>query len=411
MSKRAWLLGFSVASLFSGILLDLGDVVIRPFDLSISLLVFLYIAEISRKSEYRLKINKLLITIVTFYAITLVMAIPSGNISYMIKEGLQKLEFVFLALISIRWLRRDNVRRDFLRSLFVFIIIFCIWVLLWHILHGYYTRYKALGAGALVFGIAAIFVYSNILSIDSKKLVLSSLLTSLIVLTVLSGERKSWVGLLVGIIIMSIVVKWESVQARSKKYVSTFSRNIYVYIFFAGVVSILSLWFLYGESKYVAKQVDSFSEIPTAVINVDKSSYSQLKSNVPRAFLLKITVSSLKEKPFLGQGSGEFKKYHGNNIAVSSGRMGSHGVPFRVAVENGMVGLLAFAAIYILYYVKAKEVNYRNLRGNALLIYLLSVGLMSYGLVINLTKGGIEAYNDFFIVFPSALLLAIDRCR
>lgn len=85
-------------------------------------------------------------------------------------------------------------------------------------------------------------------------------------------------------------------------------------------------------------------------LKMDSLQTANYSSTENRVLLTKIAWEVLKQKPILGWGSGQFLKLVDNNLrfrAKYGDPIDSHGVLQKVAAENGIMGLMALAILFV----------------------------------------------------------------
>ncbi|MDD5031629.1 MAG: O-antigen ligase family protein [Patescibacteria group bacterium] len=186
----------------------------------------------------------------------------------------------------------------------------------------------------------------------------------------------------------------------------TFSRAAWLVLFLEAAIYLFYKSRRYGKKIILTLAVALIILSPLVVYMVKLQSQYEIgvSSTENRILMTEIAWQAFKEKPFFGQGAGEFINLVADNVrfrAKYGAPLDSHGLGQKILAENGLFGVLSFAAfvfcIFSLFYKSLKR--YKN---NLKLLLPLAVG--SFG--IFLFEFSNTSYYKGKLWLPIALTLA-----
>lgn len=397
VSLGKWM-GITSGLLFLPIEIKVG-IVLRPFDFLLLIGIFIGLVVAKKKSLvstfFSSTISLLYIYLASYIAINALFLNPAS----FIKEAIQQIEFmIFLYLIYAVFSRKES-RTAFLESFYVSIALMVSYTVIWHIANGHIVRYKVLHEPKYLFGFLSMILFTK--SFFNKKFTIPFLMS--LVFLLFSLERKGWVSFLFGMLVISY-------------YLFTYFKfrvriiRIYFSLFLVSVllVSIVAAGAFAGAdalSDQFADTGTAFTEFSLEDRDVDKVGS---QSNATRLYLLAFSLNSIRNKPLAGIGTDRFKEEN-EKIAKLMGEKkahGSHNEYQRIAVENGIPALLVYFSIWFISYRKisryVRVIKFTSAKEAT--EYLLIVGSLVYGAVINFFLGG-GATNKFFLALPVGMIM------
>jgi len=180
-------------------------------------------------------------------------------------------------------------------------------------------------------------------------------------------------------VFFTLALKYWFISIRSKRFINliviffvlillgTFSRAAWLVLLVQAII-----YFLYKNRQYAKKIIlplvlSLIVLTPLAYYMVKLQSQYEIgvSSTENRLLMTEISWQAFKEKPFFGQGAGEFINLVADNIrfrAQYGAPLDSHGLGQKILAENGVIGILAFAGfifgIFFLIYKALKK--YKN---------------------------------------------------
>ncbi|HNW19630.1 MAG TPA: O-antigen ligase family protein [bacterium] len=204
-----------------------------------------------------------------------------------------------------------------------------LWSLRWQDLHDAFFRVQPMA----IFGhwwlgsnhnlLAEFLVISNFFLLawgrfsknDRQRRILDIVFIISVVITLLTFSRAAWI-----VMIIQLVLWWLSINNRRQRIGWLLAAALLV-------VVITPLW-----------------------LKMDSLQTANYSSTENRVLLTQIAWEKVQQKPFLGWGSGQFLQLVDNNLrfrAKYGDPIDSHGVLQKVAAENGIIGLIALAILFV----------------------------------------------------------------
>ena len=379
------------ASIFSGIETSVGGVRVRLFDcLVVVTALYLTLTFFSRNLSINFDLRYLFV--VAPYGYLGVFTLFVGSTFVAAKELVQIGEFL-LVMMAAR-LAIESHEKLFFDSLRFGLWVIVVATTLTHLVDGQFTNYKTFGDPKLAFGYVAMLEVIRYRERGAGAIPLAIAIS----LTILAGDRKGWVGLLVGSISALVLSSRTKLVQRIR----------------VSILSILAVLLLVAtipfvdRTGYIERQFDSFVAVPSVFFGDSGiRSYTYLtmekQSDRSRLFTLAIALEVIEEEGFSGIGHGKFQQIMKSKGGGEKGYGHSfHNEYLMFAVVGGIVGLTLYVGViaYLLYLAL-----YSLQRGADSAVRNLS--LLLYGSSINLFLGG-GAVCMFFLFFPAALILATN---
>jgi hypothetical protein len=323
----------AVASLFSNAELIVWGAKLRPFDAFV-LVMFVQLV-LTHGLATRLPLGLMLCGL--FFAIHAASASMLGPGNFL-REGIQVgVVFVF-GTYFYNSLTADQLRRLLpLFSAILFIVM--LYNVFWHLHHGYYTGWKRLDAPKLAFLFVPLlltyFALKHREAHGSGTRLAIFLLPAILPILMLSGERKALLFYLMCCLVYVL---------KTRMLIRPTGMFALITTAFVAVASLPLLL----EIPYVAQQVDSMlAPLSTAKIQIYSSGeyVSESLSNAQRVFATRVGTEMFSSSPLVGVGTNGYQRIVMEQfeylpaILVKS----IHSEFLRTLVENGFLGLLAFA--------------------------------------------------------------------
>jgi O-antigen ligase len=190
----------------------------------------------------------------------------------------------------------------------------------YHLTQGVYTSYKLLDDPKAVFVLVPLMLLVlRRSSAPAAKVLLPLLLPVLIVITLLSGERKAYMLL-----------------ALVSPFLLNF-RSLSTYMLPLVLALAISAGLSLDRSGYVERQLNTFSQLA-------QGSTTKTISDDARSWALQHATQVFVDNPIIGVGTNGY----GDTVALSSNEnKAPHNEWLRVAADNGVVGLIFFAATLV----------------------------------------------------------------
>tara|TARA_R110002072_G_scaffold89232_4_gene199956 strand:- start:83182 stop:84456 length:1275 start_codon:yes stop_codon:yes gene_type:complete len=390
------LLTIAISTLFIELETTIAGIKIRPFD-GVLILILIYVFISPGYKAQRAKIihtlgHPICMSFLFYLSYQFFNGVLLGSATSSVKELIQASEFLILALLVSSILTSGESRQKSLKVLIICLGIIVIANTAAHIFNGRFSGFKDFGDPKYAYGIFATLMVGVAMTGGNlrSRTFLFSLLACLILL-VLSGERKGWLGFVFALIAMAAAADYIRVK--------TFAKVAIVSIL---LVAPLSLWL--SQFTYIQRQVSSIEQLFSIVTDGEISqaqSYETTISNQARLFIWNFSISQIEEHPIVGIGTERFrpiiqKLEIPNNLAP-----GAHNEYLRVQVENGIVGLtmlLIFQAAVLRTLYQLRLTHRKE--------YVVGIGAFTYGSVVNFFMGGGDALNQFYFIFPAIIALS-----
>lgn len=397
------LFGILTASLFLGVELKAGGVLVRPFDFALVVLLAYAAMTLPRSILFRAVKRPVFVwLLVVLMMIEVVNSLFLVSISSFVKETLQNIEhLIFLFALSALCVT-PQARSRFLDALLIGVSIIAVGAVFYHFSIGEMFRFKDLGEPKYTFGIMTSLLVVRLLVGESRRKVLLTLLVVVaIILTLASGERKGWIALVIAVAIvagLSLLVSHGG--AISSRLVLAFAAMVPI----AGVVL---LFLQLSETSYIDEQIETIVGLSSMSTNEENLIYSDhIKiSNRVRYFMTTRAIEYIENNPVFGIGTDQLK----DNLEYDYPFLpkiffvGAHNEYLRFGAENGVPSLIVYSIMWVLIIFHAARIYVFTPRDD-ILTSALVLNLAVYGAVANLFMGG-DAVNTMLAMVPMALVM------
>lgn len=381
--------GVTILSLFSGVAYDTGVIVLRPFDVMISLGVLVTAGAASRRGYARVFQKGLpyyLFAILYLYR-GLSGLVMTGPV-LATKELIQGVEFLFLIHLVAIGTQEESGRMALLKTLLYGFAGIALATAFIHVANGQYAGYKAphtfvgfmtSGSPKYAFGLFGLMSVVFWVGHREQRWLLMMILA--LALMLLSGERKGWAGLTAAAGTLLFVGN----NLRFRRIV----RSVLSVRALALLVAIVPVYYLASQYEYSRRQMRGIGD---AVELVSSSGFDYIParmgdpSNVARYNGLVLVADVLSENPVFGIGT-ERRTAAVDRFAPGVWVATGHGEYQRYAVENGLVGLLLYMGAWTRIFMRAvrrSKILFTENRTYAAFI----VGFVTYSIFVNLFMGG-----------------------
>lgn len=394
--------GLLVVSIFSGIIYEAGPIIVRPFDIGLLVVLFVYAGMISASRQWHVEWNDLVL--LSFLSLALYIFVNSLLLvsrAEAVLSLIQNVEYLLVMVLIADLARRPAERRIFIRTLIAGFGAMAVLVAIWHITNGYISGYKLLDAPKAAFGLFALF--AAVLFYQRRNPVNAFLFMTALLLLLLSMERKSWVAF-VGALIVVIVARQKFLSVARKITPRFWVRTLATVVVSAGLVM------LAARIPSVSAQIESLWNAASA-ITADGIHYKTgiTSSNAARLYALQFGINAVQEHPFFGIGAGKFKESV-EMFSYGDFALGAHNEYLRVATEFGLTGLILYIIIWVMMLKRCLKLLQKvQIEGQEHRIaVLIGVALAVYGMIINAFLAG-GAMNVIYLVLPAGLLLGLSH--
>jgi O-antigen ligase len=369
-----------------------GFMVVRLFDLVVFISFIFLIASFIKRGEISV-ISSNFYVLYFLYMILIVISFLWGSaVVSIVKELIQFIEILFFIVIMTKL--GQKVTLDRMVSVFYLSSILVVFIfIIYNMLNMNFIGIKD-SAIKILPGLVASMAFSFLL-IDRKNKYFFIFFTMLL-FTILTLERKSWIALLISIIVQILI------------YYRTFGfplfkirKSTVKYLFLLILIFIpmtLSLW----NHPLISKQVDSLVSI------VDSNQVEQeTASNRERRDILISSYEIFEQSPFFGVGIGNFKEEY--NIVSENARVSSpHNEFIRVIIEFGLIGFVLYVCLWLyairyIYrfnlYVKSKRIKERN--------HIFILSLITYGISILFFRA--EGLINYLLLFIPIIFILVHK--
>jgi len=327
------IISLAILSLFLPLRLTIGPVLLRPFEILVLLLCVVTIAIAPRLPVRPRPVAGFYLFCMSaaWHGLSAFTVSPENGI----RELLQIAVIVVFGWCVVALLPILNLKRIGMYLLFGMTAV-TVWSIVWHLQHGFTTGWKRLLDPKTTFtflpaalGCAMMFANQN------RKRLYFGLWLLLGMVIVLSGERKA---LVIYVLITGALL------ARG--------RFSLVPILIVGAAAGASLAFLAAGNAYLSTQLQSFidplnvrNNFDAVVRGVTPLSFS----NSQRLFAMELGKQLIAENPIIGIGTNGYVDRLAQQFSYVPKflRVGIHGEPLRVLVENGVVGLTLYLSFWI----------------------------------------------------------------
>ena len=398
--------GGCIVSLFTGIAYETETLVLRPFDVMIGVaLIFTVAAAASRGYARRFDKGLPYYLFAALYLYRGLSGLVMTGPVLAVKELIQGFEFLVLIHLVAQAVKVKDNRMRFLKTLYTGFGVVAVGTALLHVWEGQYSGYKYLaelgytsgGAAKYAFGLfglmAAVFWAS-----DQGGGYTFPVLGLAILLAFLSEERKGWMALAAAAASLYYVASnlrvWNALKNLFR------ARSIAVAML---LITTVSIAYGYGYSRASLESIEN-----TYSIVVDSEfEYASKRGqrDVSRYNGLVFTMDALSRRPMFGVGTESSKealdKIPNPGVRITTG----HGEYQRYALENGLIGLLAYMIMWLLILVTSLRFSV-NFSRKDYISSIFIVGFVFYSVTVNMFMGG-GAHNLLFVSVSIGFLYAV----
>jgi O-antigen ligase len=317
-----------------------------------------------------------------------------GGLSlFSIKISVQYLEVSLFFMLLINLYKHKDVQ-DIVNIYFVLLVLASLYYAVTLLYSGTYIGNKNFD-GRFLLGLVAMFSFIRFLHSKGMRSKIINLITFffLILLLILSLEKKAWVAFSVS----SVVVY--SFYLKNSLFYS------FKYIVFRLIILILFFWmvllFLINVDLFSLRIFNQFNALFEILDIATTTQVSTTSSNAIRTETLLFGIESFNRDPYIGIGAGNFLNSYIDIYNPTKGHS-AHNEYLRVLVELGAVGLISFLSFIFYFLFMKKGFN------AAIDEYLLSMWI--YGVIILLFKAQ-DLSNLILIFFPTFLLFLQAKQR
>jgi O-antigen ligase len=390
------LLAFFLVTLFLDFDYESPVIRIRIIDVFLVVLVILMILS---ASSFKTNNNPAAMAFYLFILYLLINGIIKIGFSTTIKEIFQLIEYVFLMHLIARATDQPKKRKEFLDILFWGVGCVAICAAIYNVSLGHYSAYKELDAPKHSFAVFALLAVIRFLTSKKKtQFQLLILLLSLAIL-LLSGERKGWVGFIVGGGVFTYLQLKASLSKKNIHAIATF---------FVIVVTLALVTELYLASqpqlRYLDRQLTSFSDVSN-VFSDDNGQYAS-KSDEERIFMFNLGIELFVKNPVSGVGIDQFRSYVEE---ATSGEWGhdAHNFYIKILSEEGIIGIVLFLLPLFLLFVELWKKT-RNKIPHIATDARIMLALFLLGSVVNFFLAA-KALSWLYLVLPCGMVLGLSK--
>lgn len=334
-----YLLPISLLTLFTALKIGTGIVVLRPFD-AVVVLMALAVA-VTPLSGLRPRPFGLFVLLPFFvWHVLSALTLGAGN---GIREALQitlMTGFAATIMLSVERIDYRIAGRVMIAGL-AFVLAYNI---IWHVSHGYGVGWKHLNNPKAVFGYLPMALGCLLLfAAPAQRRLYWLLWAGLLVIIVLSTERKA---LIIYLILTAMFL------ARGRVLAALPVAGLGV----MGLVVIINLFAAQDFTRQLRTLFNPIEAGASAAL-VARGVMPESLSNAQRTFSFNVANSYFRESPVIGIGTnGYFERVQKQySYLPAYMRLGIHNEFLRVATENGIVGLVLYAAILIFSWVRMRR--------------------------------------------------------
>src|SRR3989338_3952008 len=253
----------------------------------------------------------------------------------------------------------------------------------------------------VLLGIPAIFM------VVQKKWIRISVFSLLFLIIILSGTRGIWAAS-VGVVLLYLglmlyMKKWELTKLSYDNFVSFKKLGWFLAIFFI----MFSVAFpIFSSPQFLIGKADDdiLRARIKSILDFGETSNSQ------RIEIWKKTLSSIREKPLLGVGIGNYPVVLSQDIRLAKAGSSAHNLYLHIAAEMGILAGIIFICFLWLFFKRNYEIFLRE-EDNLLKLYLAATLLfVPWVLIYSLTD--IAIFDEralLFALFPISVILGTKK--
>lgn len=387
--------GLAIASVFSGIEWNVGQAVVRPFDLLIGWALLVLVARavlIGRLPLQPLGVGGAILAAYLVYRSLNAMRASPFDVA--VVETIQGAELLVLfVLVATIAQTRSGLRRAMV-GMCLGLGVVCLWAFGYHVARGEYFSFKRLDEPKLAFGMLLVVMVSWRLDDlrSARWACWGPAISAVTLLVLLSGERKMWVAASVAVAVVSLR------NARILRRPAA----ICVLALFAIVLAVGPIVLASApEGNRTLRQFRSFGDLPAVLADSSSQSDFTSRSNESRTALIRLGVETFRANPIVGIGPDGFAQM----VRAQQDRdflgKSPHNEFLLVAAENGLPGLGLFTGLALMTLMtgwRGSRLARREPRPGA----VVGLGLGVLGVALNLFLAG-GLLNMLVLVVPAAI--------
>lgn|GEM_PF-5777199 len=388
-------LAFFLVTLFFDLDYESPLIRLRIIDGFLVVLVVLMILSVGR---FKTNNNAAAMSFYIFMIYILVNGVLKIGFSTTIKEFFQLIEYVFIMHLIAKATDESKKREEFMNVLFWGTGCVAIFSVIYNVSRGNYTDYKDLDAPKHSFAVFALFAVANL--ITSKKKTLFQLITVFfaLIILLLSGERKGWVGFIAGGGVFTYLQLKASLSKKNIQAIVTFM----VIVVIVGIIT--ELYFVsQPELRYLDRQLSSFSDVSN-IFSDDNSQFAS-RSDEDRIFMFNLGLELFANNPISGVGIDQFRRYV--EEATHGWSHDAHNFYLKVLAEEGIIGIVLFFIPLFLIFIDLWKKSKNKTPHIATAAHIL-MGLFLLGGLVNFFLAA-KALSWFYIILPCGMLLGLNK--
>lgn len=310
-----------------------------------------------------------------------------------LRELIHLTEFTVITWLLALYTSRPSDSRRLARNLGFTFLFLAVLTAAYSIAQGNFTDFKSAGELKYSFGLACLYPVAAAFAKGGLKQTGYAVLALVaVVLMVLSGERKSWVGLGAGLVAtVWILHKRRGATPDTDEQIST------RWILLGGGALVAVAVYAASQTELGRYMGTTMLEYPRYLVESLRAGEVQtegLQRDETRLYLNFFTIQQVQENPLFGTGSGTWSDVVPAVLGTEEDP-GAHSEVRRYAVENGLTGL----GLYLLVCGLLLRQVSRYLKSQVSTLSIFMVLLTVYALVVNLFLGG-GGFNILLLVLP-----------
>ena len=228
----------------------------------------------------------------------------------------------------------------------------------------------------------------------------------LFLIIILSGTRGIWAAS-IGVVLLyfGLILYMKKLKLTNSTYVEfvSFKRlGWYLAIFF--IMFTVAFPIFSSPQFLVGKSGDILKERLKSILDFGET------SNAQRIEIWKKTLLSIKEKPFLGVGIGNYPVVLGQDIKLAKAGSSAHNLYLNIAAEMGIAAAILFLWFLWLLFKRNYEILFREDDGQIKTYLAATLLFVPWVLIYSLTDVAIFDERAFlFFVTAASLILGINR--
>ena len=192
-----------------------------------------------------------------------------------------------------------------------------------------------------------------VLAITQKRWIRITSLSLLFLITILSGTRGIWAAS-VGVALLAFTLMWWIKRTAIEKEGGIVFKNITAYLIIFFLAFSVAFPIFSSPQFLIGKSDDILKARIRSILDFGET------SNAQRIEIWKKTLSSIKEKPFLGVGIGNYPVVLEQDIRLAKAGSSAHNLYLQIASEMGILAGLIFIWFLWLLFKKNYEVFVRE---------------------------------------------------